>query len=161
MAGTVFDFLIEQCKATLGGEPPPPEVIANARDLLSNLGDFSANDPNDLIEWLNRWRSLLQDPLSETLLVRILQLHMPRVAEALTLLGIIDFRPQELPGTGLKSFKVHWTQGDDSRSSVMQFLDPAKSKEIKTWLSFLAGSPGKPSCCTATETPCASPLNGL
>ena len=142
MAVTVFDFIIEQCKATLGGEPPPPKVVADASNTLNNLSNFTANDPKDLSSWLKQWKQLFHDPLPETLLVRILQLHLPRIAEALTLLGIIEFKFQDLPGTQLDAFKIHWSADDASRSSVMQFLDPAKSKDPITWLSFLASRLG-------------------
>jgi len=143
MDGNVFDFIISQCKATFDGEPPPPTIIANARNEITSLSGFSASSPGDVTTWLSRWKSVLSDStLRESLLVRLLQLHLPRVAEILTLLGIVEFKFQDLPSTQLDSFKIEWTPAAASPSSVMQLLDPAKVKDPLTWLSFLASRLG-------------------
>jgi hypothetical protein len=88
-------FLLEtvasQLAQTLGGEPPPPEVLDGLGDRLQELESFSVGlDANGLDQWLSKFRALFNDQvLRDTLLVRALQKRATRLAEALTLLGIV------------------------------------------------------------------------
>jgi hypothetical protein len=56
-------FLLEtvasQLAQTLGGEPPPPEVLDGLGDRLQELESFSVGlDANGLDQWLSKFRAL-------------------------------------------------------------------------------------------------------
>ena len=103
--GTITDLL----KKSIQGDPPPPGIIQNLGDRLTDLMAVSADASGDGIDrWLTKFRALTGDVvLRETLLVRALQMNFPRVAETLTLLDIITFAWGADPALPL-SFGINW-----------------------------------------------------
>ena len=88
-----------------------PTVLVGARANLDDLLSLRL-DPSGagLDQWLDKFRKLTQDEvLRETLIIRVLQVTLPRAAESLALLGVIsmdwdgDANPQ-VP----RSFRINW-----------------------------------------------------
>lgn len=77
----------------LEGEPPPPAILAGLGPRLAQLTAISVDPSGDGIDrWITALRSITSDDeLHETLIVRAVQIRFPRLAETLTLLGIISY----------------------------------------------------------------------
>ncbi|WP_347345842.1 DUF6603 domain-containing protein [Microbacterium sp.] len=73
------------------GAPPLPAALVGLRDRLGALTGITFDGGGDPLEkWLATLRSITGDvAVRETLVVRVLQLKLPRVAESLTLLGVV------------------------------------------------------------------------
>lgn len=100
--------LLNSC---IAGDPPPPQILLDIEPRLNELTAVTA-DPsgNGIASWLAKLRSITGDTrLQETLIVRALQMHFPRLAETLTLLGIIGY---EWDGEKPAAFSVNWNQLD-------------------------------------------------
>lgn len=112
------------------GDPPPPAVLTGLADRLGALTAVDASTSGDGIErWLATFRSVLTDRVArETLLVRVAQLHLPRLAEAATLAGVItaDFDHTDPAAVRPLSFSIDWAQLDrvlsDPGGSALQLL---------------------------------------
>jgi hypothetical protein len=96
-------------KNSLDGDPPPPAILQNIGDRLDDLLDVSVDPSGDGIDrWLGKLREITNDKrLHETLIVRAVQINFPRLAESLTLLGIIGF---EWDGNKPAAFSINWDQ---------------------------------------------------
>jgi len=137
--GSIFELLARQLKDTLGADadPPPPISIQSLSNELAELASIQVSSWDDIQRWINRWRALFSDRHRDTLLVRALQMKLPRVSEVATCLGLITFEdfadvhpPQggytRLPG----SFRI-----DFDRLSKLIKPDNARSPEF--WLGLL------------------------
>lgn len=93
---------------SLAGQPPPPAKLLTISDRLNELTDFSIDTSGAGIDkWLRALHDITGDQeLHDTLIVRALQMQFPRVAEALTALGLIDFK-WAADGT-LDAFILDW-----------------------------------------------------
>ncbi len=95
---------------SLQGEPPPPVILNGLGTKLSELLDLSADGSGDGISrWLSKLHEITGNTrLHETLLVRTLQMHFPRAAELLTLLGVVKFEYEI--GDSIKpiAFAIDW-----------------------------------------------------
>ncbi|MBO9658553.1 MAG: hypothetical protein J7527_06985 [Chitinophagaceae bacterium] len=93
---------------SLLGVPTAPANIRSLQNRVSDLMDVSLDATGDGIRrWLIKFHEIANDKtLRETLLVRALQMHLPRVAETFTLLSIIeiDWENDNTP----KSFSINW-----------------------------------------------------
>jgi len=125
---------------SLEGEPPPPAILQAISGRLAELEAVSVDPSGDGIDrWLGKLRAITQDTrLHETLVVRAVQMHFPRLAEALTLLGIIGF---EFDGDKPAAFSINWRQlndlltkpGDSALAlllSKVQKLDDVKALQV-------------------------------
>ena len=81
---------------------PLPTVLENVQDTLNQLSMLTT-DWTQLNTWLNTLNTL--PTVADSLLVRALQIRYPRVAEALTILGIIQYQYQN---DQLNSFSLDW-----------------------------------------------------
>lgn len=77
----------------LDGDPPPPAILNALAPRLAQLTAVSVDPSGDGIDrWITTLRSITNDDeLHETLIVRAVQMRFPRLAEALTLLGVITY----------------------------------------------------------------------
>jgi hypothetical protein len=125
---------------SLEGEPPPPVILQAISGRLAELEAVSIDPSGDGIDsWLRKLREIANDKrLHETLVVRAVQMHFPRLAEALTLLGIIGF---EFDADKPAAFSINWQQlndlltkpGDSALAlllSKVQKLDDVKALQV-------------------------------
>src|SRR5207247_839499 len=89
----ILESVTNLLKNSLGGDPPPPAILQTISGRLDDLLAVSVDPSGDGIDrWLAKLRALANDTrLHDTLLVRAVQMRFPRLAEALTLLGVIGF----------------------------------------------------------------------
>lgn len=126
----ILETLTDLLRTSLDGEPEPPAVIATLGPRIEQLTAVSVDPSGAGIDrWITQLRALLEDEvLRDTLLVRAVQVHLPRVAEALTLLGIVE---------------VHWDAGETTRPSAFGIhrdrLDDLLSDPGGTTLQLLLG----------------------
>lgn len=94
---------------SLEGEPPPPAILQTIAGRLAELEAVSIDPSGDGIDsWLRKLREIANDKrLHETLVVRAAQVNFPRLAETLTLLGVIGF---EWDGNKPAAFSINWEQ---------------------------------------------------
>lgn len=99
--------LIKDCLAEQPGEPPLPTILVGAANQLQPLFNLQLEPTGSgLDEWLAQFRALTQnDDLRETLIVRLLQVKLPRLAEALTLVGLVD---AEWDADRPRLFRIDW-----------------------------------------------------
>ena len=110
---TILDTLTNLLKKCVEGDPPPPAILQNLGDRLAELTAVSIDPSGAGIDrWLSALRSITHDTRThETLVVRALQTHVPRVAEALTLLGVVGF--PEWDGDTPLAFSINWARLHD------------------------------------------------
>jgi hypothetical protein len=86
--------------------PPAPAVIGDLGAWLDNLKDLSLEIDGDLSKLqrlLDKFK--LPNDAGDSVLVRMLQYQFPRIGEALTLLGIIEY---EFAGGQLQRHHIRW-----------------------------------------------------
>lgn len=103
----ILESITNLLKHSLEGEPPPPAILQNIGGRLAELEAVSFDPSGDGIDrWLGKLHEITNDTrLQETLVVRAVQMNFPRLAEALTLLGIIGF---EWEGDKPAAFSINW-----------------------------------------------------
>jgi hypothetical protein len=91
--GNILQTLTEVLQSGLAGEPPPPPILQTIAGRLNELTSVSLDPSGAGIDrWLRALHAITGDQrLHDTLIVRTLQMRFPRVAEALTALGLIGF----------------------------------------------------------------------
>ncbi len=101
----ILQSVTDLLKKCLEGDPPPPAIIAGLGPRIDQLLAVSVDPCGDGIDrWVNQWQALITDVrLRDTLVVRAVQMNFPRLAEALTLLGIVEF---EWDGAVHAAFKI-------------------------------------------------------
>lgn len=152
----ILESLTGLLRSSVEGDPPPPALLDGLSDRLGGLADVSVDPSGDGIDqWLIKLHSITSDTrLHETLLVRVLQVHFPRVAESLTLLGIIGF---EYENGSASAFRVDWQQlrffsdpgptalglllGDGVRPAKIQKLDDVKALQVLILMLVTAPQP--------------------
>jgi len=147
---TILDTLTNLLKKSVEGDPPPPAILQNIGDRLNELTAVSVDPSGGGIDrWLSTLRSITHDTRThETLVVRALQMHFPRLAEALTLLNIVGF--PEWDGDTPLSFSINWARLHDLMTkpgdaglnllfSKVQKLDDVKA--LQALILLLASSP--------------------
>lgn len=97
--------LLSDC---FNSELPLPSNISNLKDKLGELSSLNADANGAGIDkWIKRFKEITgDDALRDTLLVRVLQVNFPRVAEFFTMLGIIRFIWED-DGIKLKDFSIN------------------------------------------------------
>lgn len=89
----ILESVTQLLRRCLEGDPPPPAIIATLGDRIDQLLAVSVDPSGDGIDrWVNQLHALIDDTrVRDTLVVRAVQMNFPRLAEALTLLGIVEF----------------------------------------------------------------------
>ena len=101
--------------------PPAPQVIRDLGDWLDKLKDISIEVDGDL-QKLQDLLDHLKPPggadgakdLGDSMLVRMLQHSFPRIAEGLTLLGLIEY---QFDAAGLRRHRIQWSRISDLTST--------------------------------------------
>lgn len=88
-------------------EPKLPTVLEGLEARVQELLQFSLGlDGGGIDQWLAKFNALIgSEELRDTLLVRALQLRLPRLLETLTFLGIVEFIFE--PDNRVRAFKLH------------------------------------------------------
>lgn len=105
----ILQSLTDLLTSSVDGSPEPPAILTGLRPRLAELTAVSVDPTGDGVDrWLTTLRSITSDDgLHDTLLVRTVQMHFPRLAELLTMLKIFDFEWQDnVP----LAFHIDWTQ---------------------------------------------------
>jgi hypothetical protein len=126
---TLLESLNKALRSALVPDPPPPEVLTDLENKLDQLGQVSvAWGGNGIDEWLARFRSLFTDvAIRDSLLVRVLQLRLPRLAEALTITGVFTI---EYSATGVHAFHI-----DTARLEGFLKNPGPTASDLDYWLS--------------------------
>ena len=148
---TILESITDLLKKSLQGDPPPPAIIQNLGGRLDELLGVSLDPSGDGIDrWLGKLRAITGDQrLRETLVVRAMQMSLPRLAEALTLLGVIGI---EWDGDTPAAFSINWTglndlmtkPGDSALNlllSRVQKLDDVKALQALSLMLITAPQP--------------------
>jgi hypothetical protein len=147
---TILESVTKLLQSCLGDDPPRPDVLRQLDATLPGLMEVGIDPTGDGIDaWLQKLNSITGDPaVRESLIVRALQIHTPRLAEALTLAGIIavTWNAQDTPA----SFTIDWARfdaytADPGAQSLNALLTKAQStddvKALQALLLMLATSP--------------------
>ncbi len=137
---TILESITNLLKNSLAGDPEPPTILQSIGNRLDELLAVSLDLSGDGIDrWLSKLRALTNDKrLQDTIVVRAMQVNFPRLAEALTLLGVIGF---EWEGVKPAAFSINWTKlnellttpGDSTLTlllSKVQKLDDIKALQV-------------------------------
>lgn len=97
---------------SLQGDPPPPALISSLGPRIDQLKAVSVDPSGAGIDrWVNQLRALVSDDrLRDTLVVRAVQTGFPRLAETLTLLGVVEV---EWDGASPAAFRIRTDRLDD------------------------------------------------
>lgn len=89
----ILETITDLLKKSLEGDPPPPAILQTISGRIDELLAVSVDPSGDGIDrWLAKLRALVNDTrLRDTLIARAIQMRFPRLAEALTLVGVIGF----------------------------------------------------------------------
>jgi hypothetical protein len=101
----ILETVTNLLKSSIEGDPPPPAILQTIGPRLGELTAVSVDPSGDGIDrWLATLHSITNDTrLHDTLVVRAIQMRFPRLAESLTLLGIIGV---EWGGTSPAAFSI-------------------------------------------------------
>jgi len=148
---TILESITDLLIKSLQGDPPPPAIIQNLGGRLDELFGVSLDPSGDGIDrWLGKLRAITGDQrLRETLAVRAMQMNLPRLAEALTLLGVIGI---EWAGDTPAAFSINWaglndlmTKPGDSALNLLfsrvQKLDDVKALQALSLMLITAPQP--------------------
>jgi hypothetical protein len=136
----ILESITNLLTKSLEGDPAPPAILQNIGERLNDLLAVSVDPSGDGIDrWLGKLRAITNDTrLHDTLLVRAVQMNFPRLAETLTLVGIIGF---EWEGSTPAAFSINRQKlsdllsrpGDTSLTlllSKVQKLDDLKALQV-------------------------------
>jgi hypothetical protein len=107
---TTVQALMKSALADSDPARPLPTILDDAADRLEDLFVLDL-DPSGagLEQWLAKFRSLTGDvALRETLVIRVLQVKLPRAAEVLALVGAITLAWDDAAGRP-RAFGIDWT----------------------------------------------------
>ena len=106
--------LTQMLKDSLGDpdvEPKLPTVLRDVGAQIDSLLQFSSGlDGSGIQQWIDRFKALVtNDGIRDALSVRALQMRFPRLAEALTFLGIITFE-FEPDNSAVRTLRLDWAR---------------------------------------------------
>ena len=103
--------------------PPLPRILDDAGDRVSKLTSMTTGPSGKGFDtWLSEFRSIIGDAaLRETLVIRVLQMKLPRIVEALALVGAIraDWRGWAPPDGVPYAFRIDW-------ATLEAYVDPSR-----------------------------------
>lgn len=109
----IIDFLRDSIEGDpAAGDPPAPGKlgdIAAIKDKLTNIG--LSTDHNGLTDWLAALDALQDVALRDTIIIRALHMRAPRLAETLTLAGLIRIEFRDTAPRAF-AFRFAWDQLD-------------------------------------------------
>ena len=127
---SIVDFLKDNLRGG-PGDPPPPGKLGDVQQIIDRLTQVQLSAGNNgLVDWLSTIRSVVADvDLRDTIVIRALQLRLPRVAEALVMAGLVEivFHPAETPRAF--AFRIIWAKlGAYLRTPGDEFLKTLLSR---------------------------------
>ena len=110
LLANILQSVTDLLKKGLDGDPPPPALIAALGPRIDQLMQVSVDPSGTGIDrWISQLHGLIaEERLRDTLLVRAVQMSFPRLAEALTLLGV---------------FEIEWAPGAPSVPAAFRFRE--------------------------------------
>lgn len=148
---TILESITDLLKQCLEGDPPPPAILQTLGGRFDELTSVSADPSGDGIDrWLGKLRAIAADQrLRETLAVRAVQMRLPRLAEALILVGVVGV---EWDGDTPAAFSINWNglnelmtrPGDralDLLLSRVEKLDDVKALQALSLMLITAPEP--------------------
>ncbi len=111
----ILQAVTDLLRTCLAGDPPPPALIAGLGPSIERLTEVSVDPSGAGVDrWVNQLHALVSDDrLRDTLLVRAVQMTFPRLAEALTLLGVVEIEWDAGTPATPTAFRVHTDRLDD------------------------------------------------
>ena len=105
----ILDTISRFLEEALGNEPPKPQILEDTTVQLGNLKQVSTDASGaGIVQWLNEFKTIVTSrELRETLLVRAMQIHFPRLGEVLALLGVVNV---EWQGKKPRHFTIDWNK---------------------------------------------------
>ena len=130
---TTLQDLIKDCLQTADDTRPLPTVLENAlAQVQSLLGLNLEPSGQGLEQWLATFRQVTGDTvLRETLLIRVLQIKLPRAAEALALVGALTLT-WDAAASKPRSFVINWP-------ALTAFTKTPGPQALTTLLNRVAG----------------------
>jgi hypothetical protein len=112
---SIRDFLKD---ALDGVDPPAPTILGDINDIKDRLSSIEVSiDGNGPADWIAALKRTIGDPaLRETLLVRAIQLSLPRLAETLLLAGLVEME-FDVAAARPRAFHVKWDKLRDYMQS--------------------------------------------
>lgn len=153
LGAAITDALADPLPGDPDPAPPLPTSIVGLRESLGDLLTINTDPSGAGVEkWLATLRRVVADiAVRETIAVRVLQVKLPRVAEALTLVGVITISWE---GTGeavrVRHLRIDWTRlrqvtGDPGQFALSMLLNRVGGlgdvKSLQVLLLLLAGDP--------------------
>jgi hypothetical protein len=134
----ILESITNLLKNSLEGDPEPPTILKTIGDRLNDLTAVSVDPTGAGIDrWLGKLRAITGDTrLHDTLIVRAVQMHAPRLAETLTLIGIIGFEWEGNP-PALAAFSINRQRLNDllakpgNTALALLLLRVEKLKDLK------------------------------
>ncbi|MFO1003030.1 MAG: DUF6603 domain-containing protein [Planctomycetaceae bacterium] len=120
----------KQLEGMLTAAPlPVPAILSTLGPQIRDLSNLTVDSAESLPKWLEKWKVLATDKkIADTLLVRLIQINLPRLAEILTFLDVIKFVRDA--GGDLHHFDIDW-----NRLSNLLKADTLRSPD--TWLDLI------------------------
>ncbi|RUO92652.1 hypothetical protein D7Y11_13825 [Corallococcus sp. AB018] len=125
---SILTILADALREVRTGEPSPAPAVLDA--IPDNPLGITVNNWDDIEEFLQAWDAL-QESVRDTLIVRMTQQRLPRLAEALVLLGVI--RVAYVPGSNpvrVQSFTI-----DQERVKQLLRTHGASADDLQWWLT--------------------------
>lgn len=112
---TIIGFFKDNLQGNqAAGDPLPPGKLGDIANIIDKLSQVQLGTGNNgLADWLDEIDRVINDiALRDTIVVRALQLRAPRLAEALTLAGLIEVEFREQNPRAF-AFRLAWNRLDD------------------------------------------------
>lgn len=112
---TIIGFFKDNLQGNqAAGDPLPPGKLGDIANIIDKLSQVQLGTGNNgLADWLDEIDRVINDiALRDTIIVRALQLRAPRLAEALTLAGLIEVEFREQNPRAF-AFRLAWNRLDD------------------------------------------------
>jgi hypothetical protein len=150
----IIDFFKDNLQGNqAAGDPLPPGKLGDIASILNKLSQIQLGTGNNgLADWLDELDRVIGDTaLRDTIVVRALQLRAPRLAEALTFAGLIEFEFRNENPRAF-AFRIAWNRldaflrnsGDTTLIAVLQRIQDLEDLKIAQVLcGMLLFSPGE------------------
>lgn len=149
----ILSTLASLIRSSVGGDPSKPPLPTVLTDIAADLERLTELDLEPSGEGLERWLATFHSitgnvTARETLVIRVLQVHLPRVAETLALAGVmgVTWNPDASP----RSFTINWDAlraftrdpGSQAITTLLNRVPSVKdAKAVQALMLLLLASP--------------------
>ncbi len=148
----VLQSVTDLLRTCLAGDPPPPALIATLGPRIEQLAAVSVDPSGAGIDrWVTQLRALVTDErLRDTLVVRAVQMSLPRLAEVLTLVGVVEIEwtpgaPDVPAAFGIRKDKLDDLLADPGGTALALLLGKVQKledvKALQVLVLLLVSSP--------------------